>query len=213
MGYSDGIDKLSDVCIYPAEKMRENFINNYMSTDVNLQDNRSENSNWVSWTKEREKLINHLKQINSAIHDNNDNDDNNHNNNNNNNHNNNNDNVNIDVQNIENNNNNNNRLPSIVYGIRDSSEEQQQQQQQQIGEEGTTNDALLLPPNIPHVIYQTCQSYDDAPKEIVELTNSWSKLNPTSERRVYDDGMVNEFVMGHYNETVYDAFVHMPLGI
>merc|ERR1712151_532662 len=139
MGYSDGIDKLSDVCIYPAEKMRENFINNYMSTDVNLQDNRSENSNWVSWTKEREKLINHLKQINSAIHDNNDNDDNNHNNNN-------------------NNNNNNNRLPSIVYGIRDSSEEQQRQQQQQIGE-GATNDALLLPPNIPHVIYQTCQSY------------------------------------------------------
>ncbi|KAJ8905573.1 hypothetical protein NDN08_002080 [Rhodosorus marinus] len=65
---------------------------------------------------------------------------------------------------------------------------------------------------IPRVIWQTVKSHE-VPKLAYDAGGSWTHLNPTYDRIVLDDSEVLQFVKRFYNETEFDLFKSMPVGV
>jgi len=65
---------------------------------------------------------------------------------------------------------------------------------------------------IPRVIWQTVKSHK-VPKLASDAGESWTRLNPTYDRIALDDSEVLDYVKRYYNETEFQLFKSMPVGV
>lgn len=67
--------------------------------------------------------------------------------------------------------------------------------------------------SIPQTIWQTARSHQNTPLLATDLFNSWTKHNEGYDHFFLDDSDVVEIVKAHYNSSVVQAFIEMPLGV
>ena len=66
---------------------------------------------------------------------------------------------------------------------------------------------------IPRIIWQTAKSHKPAPPASQKIINSWKKLNPEWRRHLLDDEELEIFMRTHFNNTVVESFLNLPLPV
>lgn len=82
-----------------------------------------------------------------------------------------------------------------------------------------TNPTLLQPPttytktSIPQIIWQTAKSHNTPPRVSQQIIQSWHKISPEYKRRLLDDDELHIFMSSHFNQTVVQSFLDLPLPV
>ena len=67
--------------------------------------------------------------------------------------------------------------------------------------------------SIPHIIWQTAKSHKTPPRASRKIINSWYKHNPTWKRQLLDDDELLNFMNAHFNKTVVESYLNLPLAV
>ena len=65
---------------------------------------------------------------------------------------------------------------------------------------------------IPQVIWQTAKSHN-APAAAAKIMSTWRSMNPAWDQRLLDDSEILSFMKQHFNTSVVNAFVSLPVPV
>ena len=73
--------------------------------------------------------------------------------------------------------------------------------------------AIFPPTSIPLVIWQTAISHSPPPLLNQQIIDTWKTLNPQWTRYLLDDEELEIFMSAHFNDTVVESFLKLPLPV
>lgn len=68
--------------------------------------------------------------------------------------------------------------------------------------------------SIPKTIWQTYKDpYEKLQPYMIDVINTWKKINPEYEYNYMDDKQASDFVLKEYGQEWYDIFINLPVGV